>query len=881
MSKRKRRNKSMFGPPKHKELAKIVRIDTPENARKSAKQLLNKFKRARTREQKVTIKRSVVLAANRAEAIRKKKNLSAKERREMKQIEKIYRSAAKKMKLSAILVLLLLSLVYAPVYAAGPPGSSGNDSVSVASNVPTDRITKNELYKLTYYDLYGTQIDFFSVDTYRISYSYSRNFTSYDTYYTNKLNKSVLADHGRFYFKFNASDYKSRQYFKVVYEDGYYSLFDFQFNYTVYNVFVLIDYERSGTFINLATYPATQFSVVYGSTPSWTNNGFYFNGGTVLATPATVLTQFSLYFKGVIFGRLADKNKIVFQPYSFNFQPLRSDNDADGGLGFRTEIYSSAWTGYWLNDVDAYNNGDVFAYMLDTSANNLKFGIVYADDSNRLEYSTTTAIRNTPKNVVAIGGMPSSTLYCFQGYMKQLIILANSSYDPVQLYRYYNNLSAYYTTQIYLPADTHINNTIIFTLRYPRAFMYDENKFIADTKTHGRIVKIEFNGLYLYAEIWNGTDAGDFFALHNIQYFNSINKSYILANCNYTNITVLPDFNITLYFALSYRYPFDYVAVFENETDTIYYNATLLDAVILDDTANLNLLKPDGLIFIFATGAGYGLVWFGLGQERSYQDAYIYYVTTKLNTCYTANTTIAVYQNSTLLYFGYIQQYIVLNIIVYPQVTVVLNYYDINTGLGISFNTFKTVVNGTRVYYNVLQYTLYSVLLVEAYDYFDVLISNLTAIVNSSVTFIDIGVNLTTIYIANDRDENVTVAFESNSRNYTITLPSNYIKVVNFVARRYTVYIMSRSIGVVKFNLTATVNDNIIAIKGDKIEKIDANPQVLTIASAQVQTLQQWASSGFVFGVFSTIASFIVSIVLVHLLRKRRQKIVVYKTTLF
>jgi len=89
---------SMFyEPAHHRDLGKIVKIDTPANARKAANQLLKMFRKARTRKRKVTIKRAAVLAANRCAAMRKRKNLSAKERRELKQIEKIYRDAAKKM----------------------------------------------------------------------------------------------------------------------------------------------------------------------------------------------------------------------------------------------------------------------------------------------------------------------------------------------------------------------------------------------------------------------------------------------------------------------------------------------------------------------------------------------------------------------------------------------------------------------------------------------------------------------------------------------------------------------------------------------------------------------------------------------------------------
>lgn len=93
---RTRKKRTMFyEPPKHPDLAAIVRIDSPTAARKATQELLALAKKYPIR--RTTIKRAMVLAANRAAAMRKKKNLSAKERRELKEVEEIYRRAYRKL----------------------------------------------------------------------------------------------------------------------------------------------------------------------------------------------------------------------------------------------------------------------------------------------------------------------------------------------------------------------------------------------------------------------------------------------------------------------------------------------------------------------------------------------------------------------------------------------------------------------------------------------------------------------------------------------------------------------------------------------------------------------------------------------------------------
>ena len=92
-----RNNRTMFGKPKHKELANIVKIDSPADARKSTSMLKRRFRHAKSRSEKVAIKRATVNASNRAGAFLSKKDLSASEKSEMRKVKKIYRMAYKGM----------------------------------------------------------------------------------------------------------------------------------------------------------------------------------------------------------------------------------------------------------------------------------------------------------------------------------------------------------------------------------------------------------------------------------------------------------------------------------------------------------------------------------------------------------------------------------------------------------------------------------------------------------------------------------------------------------------------------------------------------------------------------------------------------------------
>jgi len=89
----------MFGKPSSKVLSEMVDISSPKEARESACELTEHFESLEQRPAMVETKRATVLAANRAGAMTKKRGLSTKERREMRLVQRIFKSAAKKMKL--------------------------------------------------------------------------------------------------------------------------------------------------------------------------------------------------------------------------------------------------------------------------------------------------------------------------------------------------------------------------------------------------------------------------------------------------------------------------------------------------------------------------------------------------------------------------------------------------------------------------------------------------------------------------------------------------------------------------------------------------------------------------------------------------------------
>lgn len=76
------RRRTIFFPPRHKKLADIISIESPAAFRESIRRLTRVGIGA-------TEKRALVLAQNRAKAMLKKRNLSAKERRELATIARM------------------------------------------------------------------------------------------------------------------------------------------------------------------------------------------------------------------------------------------------------------------------------------------------------------------------------------------------------------------------------------------------------------------------------------------------------------------------------------------------------------------------------------------------------------------------------------------------------------------------------------------------------------------------------------------------------------------------------------------------------------------------------------------------------------------------
>ena len=100
----RRKRGGLFSPPRHKWLSDIISYKDPESAERAAERLLNALRKGELRYKGKTIKigrtralqiaRALQRAANETKVIYKnKKNLSPEERREFKEIHKIYEEA--------------------------------------------------------------------------------------------------------------------------------------------------------------------------------------------------------------------------------------------------------------------------------------------------------------------------------------------------------------------------------------------------------------------------------------------------------------------------------------------------------------------------------------------------------------------------------------------------------------------------------------------------------------------------------------------------------------------------------------------------------------------------------------------------------------------
>ena len=92
-----RGRRSMFTTPKYTKLSKMVKMASVDEANISAMELKRHFAKLEQRKYRVATKRATVLAANRANAQLKRKNLSRTESAEFREIEMIFRNAAEQM----------------------------------------------------------------------------------------------------------------------------------------------------------------------------------------------------------------------------------------------------------------------------------------------------------------------------------------------------------------------------------------------------------------------------------------------------------------------------------------------------------------------------------------------------------------------------------------------------------------------------------------------------------------------------------------------------------------------------------------------------------------------------------------------------------------
>lgn len=88
---------TLFTRPKTKYLADIINYRNPMEARGSVKELKSEFNSAKTNAKRLKISRATLQASNRAYAIINKKNLSTKEKREFREIGRIYKKASDEM----------------------------------------------------------------------------------------------------------------------------------------------------------------------------------------------------------------------------------------------------------------------------------------------------------------------------------------------------------------------------------------------------------------------------------------------------------------------------------------------------------------------------------------------------------------------------------------------------------------------------------------------------------------------------------------------------------------------------------------------------------------------------------------------------------------
>lgn len=86
----KKNKNTLFGEAKYAYLSKMISLKDPQSAKKSVSKLKKEFNNAKTKAKKLRIAKATQLAANRAMASTKRKHLSKKEKKEFREIGKMY-----------------------------------------------------------------------------------------------------------------------------------------------------------------------------------------------------------------------------------------------------------------------------------------------------------------------------------------------------------------------------------------------------------------------------------------------------------------------------------------------------------------------------------------------------------------------------------------------------------------------------------------------------------------------------------------------------------------------------------------------------------------------------------------------------------------------
>jgi hypothetical protein len=90
-------SESIFFPAKTAKYEKMVVLKSVDGARNSVDQLIDEFRKAKTRAKKRHVKKVTVLAANRAGVMARNRRLKQSTKNEKRRIMDIYRRAARKM----------------------------------------------------------------------------------------------------------------------------------------------------------------------------------------------------------------------------------------------------------------------------------------------------------------------------------------------------------------------------------------------------------------------------------------------------------------------------------------------------------------------------------------------------------------------------------------------------------------------------------------------------------------------------------------------------------------------------------------------------------------------------------------------------------------